>query len=85
MKASQPNRPDNTGDDIRALERVTINLIPRAAIALGTGMKLTGHSKTDFINRAVQAYAFLEEQLKEGHDLIIRNNATGETQAIWFL
>lgn len=48
------------------LERVTVNLIPRASRALEQAGQLTGDSKTDTINRALQVYAYLEEVWSKG-------------------
>ena len=48
------------------LERVTVNLIPRASRALEQAGELTGDSKTDTINRALQVYAYLEEVWAKG-------------------
>jgi uncharacterized protein (DUF1778 family) len=47
------------------LERVTVNLIPKASQALERAASLTGDSKTDVINRALQVYAFVEQILHD--------------------
>jgi len=70
--------------DHQPLERVTVNFIPRAAEALAAGMRLTGYSKTDFINRAVQAYAFLEQQASQGGELLVREPDSTELTRIIF-
>jgi hypothetical protein len=36
-------------------------------------MATTGMSKTDIVNRAILLYEFIDVQMREGHDLIIRN------------
>lgn len=54
----KPTRRDHGGSP---LERVTVNLIARASRALQLVSDLTGDSKTDSINRAIQVYAYLEE------------------------
>jgi hypothetical protein len=48
------------------LERVTVHLTPRASRALELLVELTGDSKTDAINRALQVYAFLEQVAAQG-------------------
>lgn len=73
-----------TDNDRQPLERVTVNFIPRAAAALTNGMRITGDSKTDFINRAVQALAFLEEQASQGGHLLIREPGSNELLRIVF-
>jgi hypothetical protein len=67
------------------LERVTVNLIPIASDHLARGMELTGHSKTDFINRAIQAYSYLEEIRVNGGDVLIREDGEAEPSKIMFL
>lgn len=66
------------------LERVTVNLIPPASRALETGMRITGYTKTDFINRAIQAYAFLEERISQDAAVLIREKDAGEQLKIFF-
>lgn len=53
------------------LERVTVNLIPRASRALELAGQLTGDSKTDTINRALQVYAYLEEVWSKGGAILV--------------
>ncbi|WP_233574272.1 ribbon-helix-helix domain-containing protein [Amycolatopsis panacis] len=55
------------------LERVTVNLAPRASRALENAVKLTGDSKTDTINRALQVYAYLEEVWDNQGEVLIRS------------
>ena len=45
----------------RRLERITVNLTPRSSSALDLAVELTGDTKTDTINRAIQIYAYLEK------------------------
>jgi hypothetical protein len=56
-----------------SLTRVTVNLIPRADAALTLAVELTGDSKTDTINRAIQIYAYLEHVKNEGADILLRD------------
>lgn len=59
-----------------SLERVTVNLTSRSARALDLVISLTGDSKTDTINRALQIYAYLEQVTAEGGSIYVRE-ATG--------
>ncbi len=65
------------GDKLHAVrsesERFTVTLIATAAQAVATLMRLTGLSKTDVINRAVQVYAFLAQQMADGKELLLRD------------
>ncbi len=72
---------------VRALpaERVTVALIPQAGEDLQRLQDRTGLSKTDIVNRAITLYEFFDAQLKAGHDVIIRDQKTGESQLVRFL
>jgi hypothetical protein len=65
-------------------EHVTVALIPSAADQLGCLQKTTQMSATDLINRAITSYAFLEEQMRAGNDVMVRNNRTGQTRLVRF-
>ncbi|MGW5308121.1 hypothetical protein ACWERF_29940 [Streptomyces griseoluteus] len=54
-------------------ERFTVTLIATASQAVGTLMRITGLSKTDVINRAVQVYAFLAQQMADGKEILLRD------------
>jgi hypothetical protein len=73
------------GDARRAAERITVALIPKAAEDLQRLQDRTGFSKTDLTNRAITLYEFIDAQLREGRDLLIRDAKTGETQVIRLL
>jgi hypothetical protein len=64
----------------RGLERITVNLTPRSSSALDTAVHLTGDTKTDTINRAVQIYAYLERVIKDGGSIHIRAVEGAEVQ-----
>jgi hypothetical protein len=64
------------------LERVTVNLTARASHALDRAAALTGDSKTDTINRALQIYAYLEEITENGGTIYVRESPDGELQII---
>jgi len=66
-------------------DRITVALIPQAATDLQSLQDRTTLSKTDLVNRAITLYEFIDTQLKEGRDLILRDKATGETQLVRFL
>ncbi|MCX4799560.1 hypothetical protein OG497_37535 [Streptomyces sp. NBC_01242] len=53
-------------------EQLHVKLIPTAARSLALTMELEKLSKTDTVNRAVQVYAFLAEQMASGGEILIR-------------
>ncbi|MFG1640488.1 hypothetical protein ACGFMK_09385 [Amycolatopsis sp. NPDC049252] len=80
-----PGKPaPRTGGGGGGLERVTVNLVPRASRALDQAVELTGDSKTDTINRALQVYAVLEEAVSKGGEVVIRHSS-GEQEVIRFV
>jgi hypothetical protein len=61
---------------------VTVNLTPRSSRALDSTVAMTGDSKTDTINRAVQVYELVEEIMKAGGALYIRPHAEAELERL---
>ena len=59
----------------RPLERITVNLTGRAARALDLATELTGDTKTDTVNRALQIYAYLEQVTANGGSIYVREAA----------
>jgi hypothetical protein len=82
--------PPSTGngaseaDTVRSqpAERITISLIPKAVQDLQRLQDRTSLSKTDITNRAITLYEFIDAQIRSGHDLLIRDNDTGDLQLV---
>jgi hypothetical protein len=66
-------------------ERIVAALIPAASAALQHLQDRTGLSKTDLTNRAITLYEFIDAQIQAGHELIVRNNITGEASLMRLL
>jgi len=66
-------------------ERITVALIPKVGAELQRLQDRTSLSKTDIANRAITLYEFIDTQLREGRDVLIRDNDTGETQTVRLL
>ncbi|MEU6984087.1 hypothetical protein ABZ946_11735 [Streptomyces sp. NPDC046324] len=49
-----------------------MTLVPPAVQAIADLTDSTGLSKADVINRAVQIYAYLDAQTRDGADLLLR-------------
>jgi hypothetical protein len=62
---------DDMGD-AGTLERVTVNLTPGAYRALEQAVRITGDTRTDTINRALQVYAYLEEIVRGSGSIYVR-------------
>jgi uncharacterized protein (DUF342 family) len=89
MTASTGSGTDHGGVDVARPpavgERITVALIPRAVADLQRLQERTSLSKTDITNRAITLYEFIDDQLREGRDILIRDNTTGETQTVRLL
>ncbi|HUC22601.1 MAG TPA: hypothetical protein VMA73_07835 [Streptosporangiaceae bacterium] len=66
------------------LERVTVNMISRAADALNLVVGLTGDTKTDAINRALQFYAYAELVVARGGAIYVQDSPRSEPQPLRF-
>lgn len=64
------------------LERITVNLTNRASRALDTATELTGDSKTDTVNRALQVYAYMEQVTARGGSVYVREAADAELERL---
>jgi hypothetical protein len=72
-------------EERKPLERVTVNLVPRASKALQLAVDITGDSKTDTINRAIQMYAYFEHTVREGGTILVRDQDGGELSVVrWY-
>ena len=60
-------------DKPAVVERVNVALISDSAAALGKLQARTGMKKVDIVNRAVQLYEFLEAEMREGKELVVRD------------
>lgn len=64
------------------LQRVTVNLTPRAAAALDAAAARTGDNRTDVINRALQVYALVLE-LMDGRDHLVVVSPDGTRERVY--
>jgi hypothetical protein len=62
--------------------RLTVALIPMAGDELQRLQDRTGLSKTDLVNRAITLYEFVDAQLTNDRDLLVRDNRTRETELV---
>ena len=53
------------------MERIIVNLTPRASGALAGSVQLTGYTKTDIINRALSVYEYIESVRAKGGRLLV--------------
>lgn len=67
------------------LQRVTVNLTPRAYEALKQAEKLTGDSRTDTINRAIHVYAYIMNITQNDGAVYVRDNGSSELERLQIL
>jgi hypothetical protein len=77
--AGAPERGTGSGGP---LERVTVNLTSRSSRALDEAVQLTGDSKTDSLNRAIQIYAYIERVLQSGGSIHVRETSDSEPERL---
>jgi hypothetical protein len=66
------------------LERVTVNLTVRSVEALDGLVRLTGDTKTDAINKALQVYSYLQNLMNTGGALYVREADGAELERLRF-
>jgi hypothetical protein len=64
------------------LERVTVNLTERSVRAMRLAAELTGDTKTDTINRALQVYAYIEHVISRGGSVFARESPDADLSKI---
>lgn len=64
------------------LERITVNLTARSSSALDLAVELTGDTKTDTINRAIQIYAYLEKVIRNGGSVHVREEEGADLERL---
>jgi hypothetical protein len=67
------------------LQRVTVNLTPRSRQALDQAIKLTGDSRTDSMNRAIQVYAYIVNITENHGTLYVRDDGSDELERLRIL
>jgi hypothetical protein len=67
-----------------ANDRTTVNLTPRSVRALGNLACWTGYTKTDTINRGLQIYEFIQQILRNGGSVHVRQSGAGELERLTF-
>jgi hypothetical protein len=66
----------------RGLERITVNLTSRSSSALELAVELSGDTKTDTINRAIQIYAYLERVIRNGGAVHVQEQGGAELERL---
>jgi len=63
-------------------ERVTVNLTEKTSHALADAVRVTGDSKTDSINKALQMYGLLQQVQEAGGAIYLRERDGAELERL---
>lgn len=83
----QPLDPPDDGlaageDDGYVLNRITVGIIPKAWAELQRLVKTTGFKRTDVVNRAISVYAMVDDNVRDGYELVFRDPETGKERIV---
>lgn len=65
-------------------DEITVKLIPEAAAALLAEEMSSDLNQIDVVNRALQIYHHLMEEIRQGNQLLVRDSETRYTKGIHF-
>jgi hypothetical protein len=73
------------GGGVSHYERVTVNLTSRGSEALELARGITGDSKTDTVNRALQVFAYVADVISKGGSIYVRESEDASLQELKLL
>lgn len=80
---------DNLPDDDPAadqpeyvINRITVGIIPKAWAELQRLMASTKFNRTDVLNRAISVYCLVDDNTREGYELVFRHPKTGKERVV---
>lgn len=65
-------------------DNITVTLIPEAAAALIAEEMSSDLDQVDVVNRALQLYHHLMEEIRQHNQLLIRDSETRRTKPVYF-
>ena len=69
-------------EDRPPAERINVALVPEVIEELKLLQDRTRLSRTDITNRAITLYEFIDQQLRAGREVLIREKCTGKIQTV---
>ncbi len=64
------------------INRITVGIIPRAWAELQRLMTNTKYNRTDVVNRAISVYALVDDNMRDGYELVFRDRETGKERIV---
>jgi hypothetical protein len=80
-----PEQGGQDPEDQPPAERVIVALVPKVMGDLTLLQDRTNLSTTDIANRAITLYEFVDQQLRTGHEILIRETCTGKMRTVLIL
>jgi len=64
------------------INRITVGIIPKVWTELLRLMASTKFNRTDVVNRAISVYAMVDDNLRNGNELVFRDPKTGKERIV---
>lgn len=80
---------ESAGDSLAAgpqdeyvITRITVGIIPKVWTELRRLMANTRYNRTDVVNRAISVYAMVDDNMRDGYELVFRDPVTGKERIV---
>ncbi|AXO32464.1 hypothetical protein ACWIF8_29190 [Micromonospora chalcea] len=64
------------------INRITVGIIPKVWTDLQNLIARTRFNRTDVVNRAIAVYAMVDENIRNGNELVFRDTKTGKERIV---
>src|ERR1700722_13091824 len=64
------------------INRITVGIIPKVWTELQRLMASTKYNRTDVVNRAISVYAMVDDNMRDGYELVFRDPKTGKERIV---
>jgi hypothetical protein len=78
----QPDDDRATGQDEYVINRITVGIIPKVWTELLRLIADTKFNRTDVVNRAISVYAMVNDNVRNGYELVFRDPKTGKERIV---
>jgi hypothetical protein len=68
--------------DEYVINRITVGIIPKVWTELQRLMASTKYNRTDVVNRAISVYAMVDDNMRDGYELVFRDPKTGKERIV---
>ena len=68
--------------DEYVINRITVGIIPKVWTELLRLMANTKYNRTDVVNRAISVYAMVDDNMRDGYELVFRDPVTGKERIV---